>query len=319
MAFRIGNAMDETDIILCEMLLANSRIPYRELADKLHLSVNAVHKRIQSLQEIGVIRGFTARLSVYSLNAITVIVFGKGDSRAIADAKRRFEEAGNVYWISVASGDMIIVGAIIKGLQHLDAHIRLVNDALRFESPFVGILSAPYIADERRSKPQMKKTDYQIISALRNNSRKTAAEVADELSISAKTVRRRLAWMEENRLVEFSIDWYPDASNDIMTLFQIDVEQSVEGWKIAMDLVKELAPNALFPMVFSNAPDEFFIFTWTPTVKDLSGVRERIAATNRVRKVVPNIIFYGETFDTWRDRLLAEGASARGVGNAARQ
>ena len=41
--------MDKTDIILTQLLLRNSRLPYRELAEKLDLSVNAVHKRIREL------------------------------------------------------------------------------------------------------------------------------------------------------------------------------------------------------------------------------------------------------------------------------
>jgi len=51
--------MDKTDIILCQMLLGNSRLSYSELADTLNLSVTAVHKRIQDLVESGVIRKFT--------------------------------------------------------------------------------------------------------------------------------------------------------------------------------------------------------------------------------------------------------------------
>ena len=38
--------MDETDVVLSLLLLANSGTPHRRLADKLNLSVNAVRKRI---------------------------------------------------------------------------------------------------------------------------------------------------------------------------------------------------------------------------------------------------------------------------------
>jgi DNA-binding Lrp family transcriptional regulator len=41
--------MDNTDIVLCQLLLGNSRLSYSELADKLNLSVTATHKRIQDL------------------------------------------------------------------------------------------------------------------------------------------------------------------------------------------------------------------------------------------------------------------------------
>jgi DNA-binding Lrp family transcriptional regulator len=47
--------MDKTDVILCQLLLMNSRLSYRRLADMLNLSVAAVHSRIQSLIVAGVI------------------------------------------------------------------------------------------------------------------------------------------------------------------------------------------------------------------------------------------------------------------------
>jgi DNA-binding Lrp family transcriptional regulator len=43
--------MDKTDMSLIMLLAANSRLSYAKLAEKLGLSVNAVHKRIQLLIE----------------------------------------------------------------------------------------------------------------------------------------------------------------------------------------------------------------------------------------------------------------------------
>jgi DNA-binding Lrp family transcriptional regulator len=63
--------LDKTDVILCQLLLANSRLSYRELAEKLDLSVTAIHNRIQSLVEMGIIRKFTAKPSIYAQNAFT--------------------------------------------------------------------------------------------------------------------------------------------------------------------------------------------------------------------------------------------------------
>jgi DNA-binding Lrp family transcriptional regulator len=53
--------MDKTDIALSMLLLGDSRLSHRELSEKLGLSINAVHKRIQELKAAGMIRKFTAR------------------------------------------------------------------------------------------------------------------------------------------------------------------------------------------------------------------------------------------------------------------
>ncbi len=47
--------MDETDILITKELAIDPRLPYRDLADRLSLSVNGVHKRIQQLISTGVI------------------------------------------------------------------------------------------------------------------------------------------------------------------------------------------------------------------------------------------------------------------------
>jgi DNA-binding Lrp family transcriptional regulator len=69
-----GDTVDKTDIILCQLLMANSRLSYRELAGKLDLSVTAIHNRIQSLIDLGIIRKFTAGPSIFAHNAIHVLV-----------------------------------------------------------------------------------------------------------------------------------------------------------------------------------------------------------------------------------------------------
>ena len=72
--------MDATDIRLSQMLMKNSRVPYRELASKLGISLQAVHRRIQVLKEMGVIRDFVTVPTREALNAIVVFIFGPSGS-----------------------------------------------------------------------------------------------------------------------------------------------------------------------------------------------------------------------------------------------
>jgi len=303
--------MDKTDVILCELLLADSRTSYRELADQLGLSVNAVHKRIQAMVEIGVIRDFTTRLGMSGLHGLTVIMFGKSEQFSLEDVKRDLQASGKVYWLAVTGADFLVVGAYLKGLEELEPLIRFVKEACHMASPFVGIMAPPPLPHPEEASKGMQRVDYQIVASLHKDSRKTIAQVASELNLSAKTVRRRLAWMERNQLLEFSIDWYPDASNDIMTLFQIFVAPGQEAWKVGYKMVKDFAPHFLFPMLFSNAPEMFFAFVWTPTTKELRQLRESLDRSEGVQRIVPNIIYSGLIFDTWRDRMIEQKASPK--------
>ena len=73
-------------------------------------------------------------------------------------------------------------------------------------------------------KTKLSDLDYKILRALKDDSRKATSDIAEEVGVSAKTVSHRLAYMTKNFLVQFSIDWYPDASNDIMSIFHINLK-----------------------------------------------------------------------------------------------
>jgi hypothetical protein len=53
---------------------------------------------------------------------------------------------------------------------------------------------------------------------------KATSVIAVELGVSAKTVSRRLTRMRNNYLIELSIEWYPDASNDMLNAFHVHLK-----------------------------------------------------------------------------------------------
>jgi len=64
--------VDEIDLKICGLLIQNARLPYRELADMLGMGLQAVNKRMQMLQQSGVIGGFQTFLSIRYLDAVAV-------------------------------------------------------------------------------------------------------------------------------------------------------------------------------------------------------------------------------------------------------
>jgi len=54
--------LDEKDKCILEMLIADSRRPYREIAEEVGLSESTVRKRVIKLQEEGVIEKFTIKI-----------------------------------------------------------------------------------------------------------------------------------------------------------------------------------------------------------------------------------------------------------------
>ena len=77
-----GRSVDSLDRRILEHLLLNGRSSARELGVKLGVSTSTVISRMESLQESGILRGFTAEVDFeklgYELTVVTEILVSKG-------------------------------------------------------------------------------------------------------------------------------------------------------------------------------------------------------------------------------------------------
>ena len=289
--------MDKTDVILCQLLLGNSRLSYRELADKLNLSVTAVHNRIQALIDIGIIRKFTARLSLFAQNAIHLLIFGYSKTTLIKSVKEKLEKNKCVYWLAVGGGNELYVGIYLHNIAEMDEVVRFVKETAQMPEPTVGLTASPlpFLTKDVKADSKLCELDYKIIRSLKDDSRKATNVIAEEVGVSAKTVSRRLSRMQKNYLIEFSIDWYPDASNDIMSIFHVQLKSDANP-NAANLILQKYYPNTLFYWSLTNMPNNYVFMVWTPTSKDLKTTRECIEQETAISSVSPNVIFTGYIF-----------------------
>jgi DNA-binding Lrp family transcriptional regulator len=297
--------MDNTDIILLQLLLANSRLSYGKLAEKLGLSVNAVHKRIQSLIETGVIHKFTAKIGPLAANFISIFISGTSRLSSFQDLPDKLKPQGSIYWLAIGGGKYLYIGAYLRRIDELEPLVRYIKKEAGIPEPTVGIMSSPaslFPADPKPNDLALYDLDYKIIDSLKDNSRKPVSDVADELGVSAKTVRRRLSRMIKNFLIELSLEWYPDASNDIITLFDVRLKPDADLSK-ANSISQKYSPNMLFSWSFMNIPDVLTCAVWTNTMKELQSIRENLEKEVGVLSAVPNILYVGYIFKTWRDQM----------------
>ena len=298
--------MDKTDVILCELLLVNSRVSYRELGEKLNLSVTAVHNRVQSLIEMGVIRRFNAKVSLFAIKgSVLIFIFGTSKANSIHDLSPKLQKHGSIYWLAIGGGNVLYIGAYLKNIDDLERLVYFVRETAEMPEPTVGLPVSPVPPNFLRGidlEAKLCELDYKIIRSLRDDSRKAISVVAEELGVSAKTVRRRLARMVKNFLVMLSMDWYPDAANDIISAFHVKLRPEADPNTPNMIWQKHY-PNILFYWGFSNIPNTYIFFTWTPTAKELRETRESFEQEPAVQAVAPNIIYTGYIFHTWLDDI----------------
>lgn len=297
--------MDRTDIALCKLLLANSRVPIRELADKLDLSVAAIHARIQGLRDAGVVKAFTARISLVTLGATIALVWGTSSATSNEEVLDRLRKDDHVYWVSFGGAGVVYVGTYARSSTELDGVVSHVTKEAEIPAPSVGILPLGAGLPE---DPVLERLDCRILRALHRDARRSVADVAEKLGISTKTVGRRLGRMIREGSVDLSMEWYPDVGNDVITMWQLDLRPTAEREQASALLANKYEPNLLFTMLFSNLPRSLTIATWTGSMKELRDLQARIGKEAPFARVVPNVLYTGYLCDTWRDDLLMKWA-----------
>ena len=303
--------MDKNDLLLCQLLLRNSRTPVRELGEKLGLSVAAVHGRIQTLKDAGIIKAFTARIGLPRLQATIVLAWGTSRAASNEEILERLKRDDHVYWIAFAGAGSVYVGAYLRSPTELDAYVSFIAKEAELTDPVIGLLS---MGSGLPDEPVLDRTDCRILQALHRDARKSVADVAEEIGLSAKTVGRRLGRMVEEGSAELSMEWYPDAANDIICMWHLDLRPSADRNRASALLANKYGGNLLFAMPLSNLPRFLLVATWTGSMKDLKDLQTRFGQEKPFARVVPNVLYTGYMFDTWRDALLMKwaGPSERG-------
>ena len=291
--------MDVLDITLIKLLLANSRQSYRELAETVGLSINAVHKRIQTLQEQGTIRKFTTKISFQSLDAIHILLSGQVESSNFTQLQDELGIHQNIYWVTMTSGNTLYVGAYLQDIKDMG---NLIDYASKkgMNNPQIKIINYD---NTKTNYTQLQPLDIEILSQLRDDSRKPVADIAAEIGVSAKTVRRRLGAIIDEGLAEFSLEWYPDSDNEILALMHIKTENTPKKEELH-NLLVSYQPHAFFFWTFSNIPKEMVAIFWYQNTKTLREVTSKLTQEESIISCVPEIIYSGKIYNTWRDKLL---------------
>lgn len=131
--------------------------------------------------------------------------------KLVGDIKSQFSVIGGVEGFSIGVRES------------LEDKLELLLESLK--SSILGVM----VQTHSYSKTPYKfiETDYQIIKQLLYNPRMEISEIAQNISISIKTVHRRLLKMQENRMLQFTILPNPQAiKGQIVFYLEIKVEES---------------------------------------------------------------------------------------------
>jgi Lrp/AsnC family leucine-responsive transcriptional regulator len=293
--------MDSVDLQIVKILLENCRTTYRQIGETLHLSVNAIYKRVQAMIDTGVIRAFTARPSLIGLKAINVLIFGQSKGKNLNEISKQLGNHESIFFVGNAGGNYLYIDGYLRNINELDEYTVSVSDIAVLEEFSTCIKALPF-----RINPEvLTKIDFQILRTLGSDAKRTIADLAKDLGITAKTIRKRVKRMREYNLVEFSINFAPQNEGTIVSQFHIYLDKNSDHDNEINNIKEQYNDNLLYLQRFTNIPNLLMLTALSKSNKEAADLYSRLQAESH-ENVEHHIIYNGFFFETWRDKLFQE-------------
>lgn len=135
--------LDQTDLDILELLAADARRPWNEIAEHVDLSAPAVADRVERLEEAGVIRGFTVDLDRSQLRGgVPVLVeLDLGLDADPDEVRNRLADADAVEHVFVTAGGAVVCHARV-GAQEIHGWLSTTLAGTPVERHEVRLVSA---------------------------------------------------------------------------------------------------------------------------------------------------------------------------------
>lgn len=126
--------LNELDLKIIKMLERDARASFRELAKKLGVSEGTVHNRVRRLQQVGVIKGYSARVDPTKLGFdLTAVIGLRVVGGHLVEVEKELSRLKEVCCVYDVTGDYdAIVVARFKSRAELNRFIK-------------GVLSNPHV------------------------------------------------------------------------------------------------------------------------------------------------------------------------------
>ena len=139
--------MEATDQAIVAALTADGRLSYTDLAEKVGLSVSAVHQRVRRLEQRGVIQGYAARVSYPALGLplTAFVAIRPFDPSQPDDAPERLAHLPEVEsCYSVAGEDFYLLLVRVASPGDLERLLQEIRSAANVTTRTTVVLSVPY-------------------------------------------------------------------------------------------------------------------------------------------------------------------------------
>jgi DNA-binding Lrp family transcriptional regulator len=178
-------------------LRSSGRESYAAVAKKLGIDDQTVRSTIGRMQKSGFLKGWSISLNPHILGMQCGSVIVKGGERATPSKDKVISQLQDVEGVVALFSFLDDPGFRLVFFYEDDTDFERKS---RLISSICGVIK-PYASWQipfPPSRMKLKKTDWQIIQSLLGDSRKNVSEIAEEIEVSTRTIRRRLDSMTED-------------------------------------------------------------------------------------------------------------------------
>jgi DNA-binding Lrp family transcriptional regulator len=313
--------MDDTDRELLVLISQNPRMHFRELAKRLEISRQAVHRRVQALTECGVMKPSIAMVSFSFLDAVSVAVWGFSKTTSMEKTLDRLGEGDRTRRVVVAGGNYLYVIGFLRNISELDNYVEFVRRTAEIPETVVGIYNVenddlmPYSVDGSRSQKHgdidLSALDFKIIGSLRDDARRPMAEIAKMVGVSTKTVRRHLENLTSRGALDMSVPMDMTLGGDLFMVMHVNLKYGADKRDVGRRLLSKHYFKDQYIRTHSNLPSLLAWVLWSDKISEVRRALKETSEDKDVTSVMINFAYMERIYKTWRDRLPEFEAQAR--------
>jgi DNA-binding Lrp family transcriptional regulator len=135
-------SLDENDVSILNVLQGNGRLSFRQISEKVKISVPTVSSKIGNMERMGVIRGYHAELDPERMGEISVMVTIKARPSELSDVARNFNDDELVrQMFYLTSGRLLMVCTFVNAHMINDFASKLASIPSILEYDIANVIS----------------------------------------------------------------------------------------------------------------------------------------------------------------------------------
>src|ERR687888_2289222 len=289
--------LDEKDLEIISILSKDCRASFMSIGSTVGMTSKSVKARVDTMISTGVIEKFVVKVNPVSLGyGMSCMLIVREHTAHTDDIVSRLNLLGDVSIHSKCIGGISTFCLAIKEghedkLELLQESLKPATVHFMFTSP------SSYLSS---SKHELSETDLQIIKCLLLNPRMDMKDIAKKISISPRTVNRRLTRLRDNNVLKFFI-----LCNPISTLGYIQfvlvintIDKSFNN-QIIERMYGELKENILCQPPIIDPDNIITLLLFSQDIFTADGILKEVESFTGVNRVELFILTDTTSYDEW--------------------